>query len=217
MAKAGLLFVGTDDGLVLFSDPGGTGRWLQVGHVLRGQPVRTVWARADDPLTVLAAGPTVQRSQDGGRTWELVLDVDAIALQGIRAEPTAVTLVTTDGLRYHSGDAGATWASAEADASDAPPADAVVTLPGKEPVQLRAQPGGVERSSDNGATWAATEADAPWSAPVSVIAPASYHIDTAFAGSAAGQLAISSDRGRTWRMIKQDLPPVRSIAAARLV
>ena len=53
-------------------------------------------------------------------------------------------------------------------------------------------------------------------ATITVIAPVGYHIDTAFAGSAGGQLATSTDRGRTWQLLKQDLPPIRSVAAARL-
>jgi hypothetical protein len=36
------------------------------------------------------------------------------------------------------------------------------------------------------------------------------------AGSSGGRLATSADRGRTWQLLKQDLPPIRSVAAARL-
>ena len=38
-----------------------------------------------------------------------------------------------------------------------------------------------------------------------------------FVASAGGRLATSTDRGRTWQLLKQDLPPIRSVAAARLV
>ena len=40
MAKAGLLFVGTEDGLLLFSNPNEIGRWLRIGQPFRGAAVR---------------------------------------------------------------------------------------------------------------------------------------------------------------------------------
>ena len=56
-----------------------------------------------------------------------------------------------------------------------------------------------------------------WGGAITVIVPVGYHIDTAFAGSMNGRLATSTDRGRTWQLLKQDLPAIRGIAAARLV
>ncbi|HMP41049.1 MAG TPA: hypothetical protein PKA05_11760 [Roseiflexaceae bacterium] len=55
MAKAGLLFIGTDDGIILLSNPGTAGRWLRVGHELRGRAVHGIWVRHDDPRLVVAA------------------------------------------------------------------------------------------------------------------------------------------------------------------
>jgi photosystem II stability/assembly factor-like uncharacterized protein len=180
MAKAGLLFVGTEDGVVLFSNPGAVGRWLRVGHELRGRAVGAVWARPDNPLVVVACGPAgVWRSDDGGQRWEQLFDTPAAA---------AATSATV-----------------------------LAVLAGKEPALLLADGEGVRRSGDDGATWSRAEADAPFLGGVSVIAPASYHIDTAFAGTGGGQVYQSTDRGRTWQLLKDGLPPVRSIAAARLV
>ncbi|HWQ13335.1 MAG TPA: hypothetical protein VNL77_11065 [Roseiflexaceae bacterium] len=178
MAKAGLLFVGTEDGVVLFSNPGAVGRWLRVGHELRGQVVGVVWARPDNPLLVVAGcGPAgVWRSDDGGQRWAKVLDTPAAAARG----------------------------------------GTLVVLAGKEPALLLAAGDDVWRSGDDGANWSRAEADAAFAGGVTVIAPASYHIDTAFAGTGAGQLYQSADRGRTWQLLKDGLPPVRSIAAARL-
>lgn len=217
MAKATLLFVGTADGVVLWSDPGGTGRWLRAGHSLPGQAIRAVWAKPDDPQIALAlAGPGVQRSSDGGRAWHSVLEVpDAVAFAGDRSMPDDVALLRADGTQLISHDAGATWA---AGSSVAPFASSdAATLPGREPVLLRVAPHAIERSSDTGATWQATETDVPWAGDLAVVVAAGYHMDTAFAGSAGGHVAISSDRGRTWRIIARDLPEVTSIAAARLV
>ena len=55
MAKAGLLFVGTGDGLFLFSNPNEIGRWLKIGQPFRGHAVAAVWALPHDPLVVFAA------------------------------------------------------------------------------------------------------------------------------------------------------------------
>lgn len=183
MAKAGLLFVGTSDGVVLFSNPGAVGRWLRVGHALREMQVQAVWARPDNPQHVLAVcGPAgVWRSADGGQSWEQALTISA----GAAASPGGPV--------------------------------SLAALAGKEPVLLLASDGGIARSADDGATWSAAEPEAPWAGEVRTITPASYHIDTAFAGTSAGQVFISVDRGRTWQLIKDGLPPISAIAAARLV
>ncbi len=302
MAKAGLLFVGTDDGLVLFSNPNNIGRWLRIGQPFRGHAVRAVWPLADNPLVVLAAvaGLGVQRSDDGGQSWGQALDVEAVAMAGDRASTPQIYLSTGAGMVYRSDDAGTSWIDCAAggwrDVQDArlavaheggpaiylglgdgavwvsrdggaswapfasglpapiaalvesyalpgslyvvaggalyrcdgespcqpltipgPAAGALATLAGKNPALLFAQPaGGIARSDDGGATWAPAGAEGDWGGAVTTIAPASYHIDTAFAGSAGGRLLGSSDRGRTWQLVKQELPPIRSIAAARL-
>jgi photosystem II stability/assembly factor-like uncharacterized protein len=180
MAKAGLLFVGTDDGIVLFSNPGAVGRWLRVGHELRGKAVMAAWARPDNPLVVLAAcgNDGLWRSADGGQSWQNTV-------------PAPVALL--------------------------PAGDALVALGGKEPALLLAAQGDLWRSADDGQTWERGLADAPLNGDISVLTPAGYHIDTAFAGTTGGQVYQSTDRGRTWAMLKDGLPAVRAISAARLV
>jgi photosystem II stability/assembly factor-like uncharacterized protein len=299
MAKAGLLFVGTDDGIVLFSDPGGVGRWLRIGQELRRQTVRAVWPAADTPLIVLAAVESagLQRSQDGGQSWQQALDADVRSLAGHPRDPQALYLGTASGDIYRSPDSGATWelcpqgARPVADvarvavatdethrlyagldaggvwASDdgaswalygtnlppgtvgdlaiapdalyvlvagalyrcaggeehwqrleigAEPGVALAALGGKEPALLLAQPNTLARSVDGGASWAIVAPELGWEAGATTIAAVRYHIDMAFAGSDDGQLAQSSDRGRSWQILKQGLPAIRSIAAARL-
>lgn len=179
MAKAGLLFVGTDDGVVLFSNPGAVGRWLRVGHELRGHSVQALWVRPDAPTLVLAAcGPAgLWRSADGGQSWAQALATGAVGPGG---------------------------------------GDALLVLGGKAPTPLLAAGDGVWRSADDGATWTQAETDAPLAGAASALAAASYHIDTAFLGTSAGQVFQSADRGRTWQLLKDGLPPVRCISAARL-
>jgi photosystem II stability/assembly factor-like uncharacterized protein len=296
MAKAGLLFVGTDDGLVLFSNPNNIGRWLRIGQPFRGHAVRAVWPVPENPLVVFAAVSEmgVQRSDDGGQSWREAVSLDAIAIAGhnsapqiymlgalgevyrgddtgehwaqcragsagrgtgalavANADPRRVYVADSDGV-WTSADSGDTWerfgegAPANVVALAASPvpagpvyavaagalyacataasrwsalagapaaAGALAVLAGKSPPLLLAQSGGIARSDDGGATWAPAET----AGEIAVIAPATYHIDTAFAGDAGGRLLASTDRGRTWETLKQDLPPIRSVAAARLV
>jgi photosystem II stability/assembly factor-like uncharacterized protein len=303
MAKAGLLFVGTDDGMVLFSNPNNIGRWLRIGHELRGQAIDAIWPLADNPLVLYAAGGgmPLQRSDDGGQSWRAALDAEAAVVSGSHGAPETLYLGATDGQVYRSDDAGASWAAcpqgprppsnvvglivapadarrlylgladggvwtspdggatwapfggglpaaasglaavtagtsalyamaagalyrcAEAEGRWEPIAAApaaggpLAALAGKVPVLLLGQSASrIARSDDDGSTWTAVADEVDWGGRVSALAAASYHIDTAFAGSVGGALAASSDRGRTWQQLKQQLPSIRSIAAARL-
>jgi hypothetical protein len=297
MAKAGLLFVGTDDGLLLFSNPNNIGRWLRIGQPFRGQRVAAVWPLPDNPLVVLAAveGMGLQRSEDGGQIWQPVLDAPVLDIVGKPAAATALYAATSKGMVYRGDQSGRSWVEctrgdwdettsarllashSEADTvflargdgsiwaasnggaswslygerlpapvaglaeardqagilyavaggalyrsgggtletiSTEPAAGPVATLAGKTPVVLLGLAhGGVARSEDGGTTW--TTAGQPGT--IEVIAPANYHIDTAFAGGPDGTLTATSDRGRSWEILKQGLPPIRAIAAARLV
>jgi photosystem II stability/assembly factor-like uncharacterized protein len=303
MAKAGLLFVGTYDGAVLFSNPNNIGRWLRIGQPFRGQIVRAIWPLPDNPLVVFAAvqGQGLQRSDDGGQSWQIVLDRDIEGVLGHHDAPNVLYAWASDGELYTSNDAGAQWdrrssderlaavgaaqlvvapdnvrqlyvaqadgiwVSSDAGATwvrfgeqvledvhtlaahpthpgrlyaiagsslhscdgpggrwqidaNAPPLDGrLAILAGQQPVLLANTNDGIARGDELSASWTTTTLDGGWGGPITAIAPVGYHIDTAFAGSAAGQLSASTDRGRTWQLLKQDLPPIRSVAAARLM
>jgi photosystem II stability/assembly factor-like uncharacterized protein len=302
MAKAGLLFVGTDDGAVLFSNPNNIGRWLRIGQPFRGQVVRALWPLPNNPLVVFAAvqGLGLQRSDDGGQSWQaaLALDIDGVighygapgvlyawaaggelyasddagehwdrrvsdersaigAAQLVIAAADArqLYLAQADGV-WGSSDAGATWARCGEQVLDgvqalaahpthpgrlyavaaralyrcdsptgrwqpdtsAPLLDGLLAiLAGQQPVLLAKANGEIMRGDETSASWTTAALDGGWAGAITVIAPVGYHIDTAFGGSAGGRLATSTDRGRTWQLLKQDLPPIRSVAAARLV
>jgi hypothetical protein len=158
MAKAGLLFVGTDDGIVLFSDPGGVGRWLRIGQELRGQAVRAIWPAADTPLVVLAAaeGGGLQRSEDGGQSWRPALDVEVCAIAGgDRHEPHRMYVSTPDAAVYRSEDSGAGWTrAARGDWAEARGTRLIAANANALTLYLGLDDGTVWLSSDGGAQWA---------------------------------------------------------------
>ena len=301
MAKAGLLFVGTDDGALLFSNPNNIGRWLRIGQPFRGQVVGAIWPLPDNPLVVFAAvqGLGLQRSDDGGQGWQAALDLDIAGVLGHHSAPSVLYAWTAGGELYASDDAGehwerrgaggrtagggvrlvvaaddarqlylaladGIWASSDAGASwarfgaqlpdavqalaahptrpgqlyaiaastlysydglagswqpdpSAPSVDQpLAILAGQQPVVLAKAGDGIARGDETSTSWTTAVLDGGWNGEITVITPVGYHIDTAFAGSADGRLATSTDRGRTWQLLKQDLPPIRSVAAARL-
>lgn len=293
MAKAGLLFVGTDDGIVLFSNPGAVGRWLKVGQELRGQTVTHVWAAPDNPLIVLAgSGQALFRSDSGGERWQQVLATGVLAVTGGDADEPLYMVSAADGQLLRSDDAGVTWerdaaaatlserlvaliwsaaahavalldaqgsvwlvadqqleqlaapvpfdrlvvssdgrwygrssanlyrrdtASATWVATGSAPGGSLAALSGQEPTLLASTGRSIQRSIDDGGQWSDTASEQEWRGTITAIVPVSYHIDSAFATSDGGELALSSDRGRTWQMLKRDLPAVRAVVAARLV
>jgi hypothetical protein len=152
MAKAGIVYVGTADGLATYSDPGGTGNWRRRWQTLEGRAIRAILA-IDDRTLVVAPG--------------------AVAL----------------GL-----------------------------LAGKEEVLLAAIAGGTSlvRSEDNGASWQPAAVDGGLRGGVTVIVPSSYHMDFVWAGTDAGQLLRSDDRGRSWREVGAEPAAIRSLAVVRV-
>ncbi len=72
----------------------------------------------------------------------------------------------------------------------------------------------LERSSD-GETWQSLTIGqhGNWSCLLSV----AYQIDSLYAATNAGEVWLSSDRGRTWTSVKQQLAPITSLAIGRVI
>ncbi len=200
MAKASLVYVGTTNGLITLSDPGGTGRWRQIGTTLEGQPINAV--AAEDALTLVVTTPNgAQRSDDGGQNW-----APATMPGTPSADPAAGPLVATaQGIaRWTGGRAPQITASA------------LAMLSGNEEVLLAATATGMQRSEDGGASWQAAQTEAAIDGTVNVIMPASYHMDQAWAGTSTGQVLRSADRGRTWQAVAQLPAAILSLVVVRL-
>lgn len=109
MAKAELVLIGTDDGVVLLSNPGGIGRWLKSAHAVRGQTIIATWAHPNDPTQMLCSdGTQLWRSADGGQQWN---QINGPAFQRIIASRTTPDRIWAhDGSHaYLSHNAGLTW------------------------------------------------------------------------------------------------------------
>ncbi len=309
MAKAGIVYAGTDNGLVIFSDPGGSGRWRRVAHTLPGQVIHSIYARNALDILVATAESGVQHSSDGGQSWHALADDAATLVTGHALAPDTLYMVTTqrsvqrsddnaktwqalltpdslsmpidllvdphDALRlwlaagttiHTSQDRGATWAASGANL----PGDiaSLVASPGRanllfavvdgrlfrvhmdttvqaiDQIDIDLLRGGSKYTvvpavlagkqetllaalstadrtmlvyEDADASWHMARVDRPIQAAVTVITPASYHIDTAWAGTATGQLLRSHDRGSSWEQIAEESTAIRDLAVVRLM
>jgi photosystem II stability/assembly factor-like uncharacterized protein len=205
MAQAGIVYVGTSDGLATYSDPGGTGRWRRVGHDLAGRRVRALLAA--DALTVLAVvDQGALRTSDGGQSWELAPDSEASGLLSLAAASGPV-VATAHGPAQWRGDH-----------PPAPGATALALLAGKQETLIAAVAGGASLaySVDGGASWQTAALETPLEGAVRALAPASYHMDIAWAGTDQGQILRSDNRGAVWREIAREKAAVLSLAVVRL-
>lgn len=204
MAKAGLVYLGTDDGLVTLSDPGGTGRWRNVGTTLPGERIDALLAADALTLVVYTNGRTL-RSSDGGQNWLLAPEADAINVQ---------ELVKEGGLPVCTAQGPGRWRGMVA---PAPGATRLAILAGKQETLIAAIAGGTTlvRSEDGGATWQPVTAEVKGA--IQSLTPSSYHMDMIWAGTDQGQLLRSDDRGRSWSEVLCLEPAIRCMAVVRIM
>jgi photosystem II stability/assembly factor-like uncharacterized protein len=108
------------------------------------------------PVVLATTEQGVQRSDDGGKTWELPADAPVLLLTTFADEATAVG-VGPDSSVQVSRDAGKTWQVSGGTVSGQPAA--IAAAPGDDG-QLQiwvATTAGVEHSADSGATISAPE------------------------------------------------------------
>lgn len=194
MAESILLYVSTDDGLVILSKPGTSKEWLPPRRALQGEPIAAAAAVPGPPIQVVAArrgAPAeIRVSANGGRTWDP-------APAG--ADPFAV--LPTD---------------------PAPPTIAApLVIPamkqGIAPVHLIVAEGDLQRSEDDGATWSVVTLDPAAPSPVTALAPDPERRERVYAGTQAGQIYTSADRGKTWtRLEVPPLPPIHHLFVLRI-
>jgi photosystem II stability/assembly factor-like uncharacterized protein len=188
------LFVGTTDGLTIYHATR-RNEWRQVDHALAGVAVRAIIAADAQTLLVAADGRPPQQSFDGGATWS-----DAA---GLPPEPIGVQVATLHGpmpLAY-ARLSGAT---------------AYARLSGQPPALLGAGADGsfLFRSEDDGIHWQAARIDDGAIGRVTTIVPAADRRDTAWAGTEAGALLRTNDRGKSWQLVAREPAAILCLAAA---
>lgn len=175
MAQGEALLAGTADGLAIFDDPA---RPEPALVALRGHGVRAVVAADLAALLVAADDLPPQQSFDGGRSW-----ADA---PGAVVEPMGLRVATVNG-------------PVELANPRLAGASAYGRLGGRQPVLVGAGAGGMMlfRSLDEGIHWEPAAVPGGPAGRVTAIAPGPS--GAIWAGTDAGQILRSDDRGATWR------------------
>lgn len=149
MAKAELLYIGTDTGLIQFANPGGIGRWLRAGHSLPGSDIGAIWVHPTDPTNVICSDAAhLYTSSDGGQHWSDPVELGLDACVASRTTPSRI-LARSDDQAIISHDSGATWRRVG-------PADRVAT--NGDTLWISGATS-AHTSSDGGTSW---HADTPW-------------------------------------------------------
>lgn len=199
MAKAGLLYVGTDAGVLVFSEPGGIGRWLRVGHGLEQHAVQSLWADHDSPVEVVASTPAgLFRSSDGGQQWQPIQPELQGTLVGSKAAAGVVWCVSSAGALWQSRDHGQIWH----ELADQPgPFNCLLSSP---------QSGTTLVAASNTQLWQSRDGGVQWT-PHSPASPGSI---MAMTGDAVhGPLVVATTTG-LFRLIDQDWQPASTAASS---
>jgi hypothetical protein len=130
MAESILLYVSTDDGLIILSKPGTSKEWLPPRRALPGEPIGAAAAVPGPPIQVFAArrsaGSAILLSANGGRTWDpapagadplAVLPTDPVpptiaaplVIPAMKQGIAPIRLIVAEGELQRSEDEGATW------------------------------------------------------------------------------------------------------------
>ncbi|HEX9161835.1 MAG TPA: hypothetical protein VF980_09025 [Thermoanaerobaculia bacterium] len=190
------------------------GHWTTILTTLALGPVA---ADPGTPGTLYAAlGNVLQRTRDGGRTWEQLVPPAPVGSLAIDPRDSNVLAATAPGGVLKSTDAGATWSFAPTplfkmmfSIAFAPSDPNVLYALG--PVDFQPAPTVLGRSTDGGRTWLPQPAPGE-SVLAFTIDP--HDANRIFLASADRNVARSEDGGRTWQSIRSGLPEglIRAIA-----
>ena len=166
----------------------------------------------------------VFRSVDDGATWESLNEGLFFDVHEVMAAPDAHHLYATTGSGFHrSEDGGQSWRLVK-EGLDRPYTMPLVAAP-EDPALLYTAaagtppPGWRTNGTANAAIYRSEDGGVHWSQLAEGL-PASFETmvrtmvagpDGALMAASASDLYLSEDRGEHWRLVKSDVPPVRSM------
>jgi len=125
------------------------------GMAFRGEPGSRVAQLA--ALWSISASGKVQRSNDGGKTWEEVRVDEGITFRVIQAMGTEVWAGGSGGALYHSSDGGAIWKRVNLSSGGSPTPDTIVAIVSStrdlQHITVRTASGEQWTSDDGGQHW----------------------------------------------------------------
>jgi photosystem II stability/assembly factor-like uncharacterized protein len=108
-------------------------------------------------LWSISASGKVQRSDDGGKTWEEARVDEGVTFRAIQAMGTDVWAGGSGGALYHSSDGGATWKRVNLSSGGSPTTDTIVAIVSPprdlQHVTVRSASGEQWTSDDGGLHW----------------------------------------------------------------
>jgi len=108
-------------------------------------------------LWSISASGKVQRSDDGGKTWEDVRVDESVTFRAIQAMGTEVWAGGSGGALYHSSDGGAIWKRVNLSSGGRPTTDSIVAIvsSARDPqhITVRTASGEQWTSDDGGQHW----------------------------------------------------------------
>jgi photosystem II stability/assembly factor-like uncharacterized protein len=114
-------------------------------------------------LWTISPGGKLQRSDDGGKTWEEVRVDDKVTFQAIPALGRDVWVGGSGGALYHSSDGGAIWTRVNLSSGGSPTTGTIVSISASSPdlqhITVRTAAGQQWTSEDGGQHWRAMTGD----------------------------------------------------------
>jgi Photosynthesis system II assembly factor YCF48/Putative zinc-finger len=126
-------------------------------RLARESPVRAnaVWSINASPGTSGNMRGSVQRSFDGGNTWEIVPVSDAVDFRAVAAEGSNVWAGGSDGALFHSSDHGLHWAQIQVAEANVQLRGRIVSIDTHKPSQITVK-------TDVGEEWISLDGGLHW-------------------------------------------------------